>query len=208
MVALAPGTTLCLASTLVGNSQQLMETSSRRPSTGHCAFSIPRQPDWLFWGLLTVDWFQMEPTRKTARLACWRRALTLSTVQNLSYFVITNFSMILKSWSSTVDLKTLSFVKTSEASGLISRVCHADFFLLPRKTDTTSQPVKARKKRTPIVCSGLFKELMPCPSIHLKVRPWPEAIHSCFRPISWRDDITLRDMTRTSVLLALIMTSL
>ena len=48
----------------------------------------------------------------------------------------------------------LSLANTSEASAPTSWVCHADCFPLPRKAETTSQPVKACNNVIPLPFSG------------------------------------------------------
>ena len=63
-------------------------------------------------------------------------------------------------WSSspTVGGYLLSYLKTLDATLHTFHVCQADFLPLPRNADTTSQPVKAWKKRIPLVFSGPITE--------------------------------------------------
>ena len=84
----------------------------------------------------------------------------------------------------------------------MSQVCHADFFPLPRKAETTSQLVKAWTNVIPLPFSGPTERYSSCTGIHLIFLPWTNATHSCCRPIAWRVGIALIAMTRMSVSLA------
>ena len=102
-------------------------------------------------------------------------SFTEATELDLSYISITHFSRICRSDSSIFDGQWLSFVKMTDASLHTFHVCHAVFFLLPLKDDTTSQPVKAWKKSIPLVFSRPMADTSSWIGIHILCSPLPNA---------------------------------
>ena len=87
-------------------------------------------------------------------------------------------------------------------------VCHAVFFPLPLKDDTTSQPVKAWKKSIPLVFSGPMADTTSRICTHLLCSPLPNATHIFSRPVAAREGITDMAITTMSVSLASIIRDL
>ena len=96
----------------------------------------------------------------------------------------------------------------TDASLHTFHVCHAVFFPLPLKDDTTSQPMKAWKKSIPLVFFGPMADTRSWIGIHLLCSPLPNATHIFSRPVAAREGIRDMAITTMSVLLASIIRDL
>ena len=116
----------------------------------------------------------------------------------------TNCSRLCRSASSRAGTHWLSLVKVVETSLQTFHVCHADFFLLPRKADTVLHHVNACKNGSLLAFSGRIVFTSSCTGINRKFPPWPNAIHIFSRPGSFKDFMTDMAIPTTSVSFALI----